>query len=118
VRYLFLLYGDQSTWGHQSEAEHQDEMAAFGVFERQAADVGVLITNYALQPAARATTRRRSDRQAVLADGPAAGGGEQLRAVYVVSCQDATEAAAWAGKIPLVGRGGFSSVEVRPVLGE
>jgi hypothetical protein len=118
MKYLFLVYGEQSTWGHQSEAEHRDEMAAFGVFERQAADAGVLVTNYALRPAASATTLRRGDSEPVVADGPAAGGAEQLAAIYVVNCHDATEAAAWAGKIPLVGSGGFSSVEIRPALGE
>lgn len=122
MRFLFLLYGDQSTWGNQSEAEHRAEMAAFASFERQATDAGVLTTNYALQPAVTATTLRHTDAGPAISDGPPDGppdgDAERLGAVYVVTCQDAAEAAAWAAKIPLVGPGGFSAIEIRPVLGE
>jgi hypothetical protein len=117
VNYLFLLYGDQSTWGHQSETEHRAEMSAFADFERQAADAGILATNYALRPANTATTLRRADGELVRSDGPG-GDSEQLGAIYVVTCRDADDAADWAAKVPLIGDGGFSSVEIRPVLGD
>jgi len=116
VNYLFLLHGDQSTWGHQTETEHHAEMSAFADFERQAADAGVLVTNYALRPANTARTLRRAG-ELVRWDG-SAGDGEQLGAIYVVTCKDAEDAEDWAAKVPLIGAGGFSSVEIRPVLGD
>ena len=117
MRYLLALYGNQSTWGTQTETEHAAEMSAFADFEREARQAGVLVANHALQGIAQATTLRRDEAgRSALADGPAADPGEHLGAVYVLECEGGAEAARWAARIPLVGPGGFSAVEIRPVL--
>jgi hypothetical protein len=118
MHFLLALYGDQSTWGKQTEAEHATEMSAFAAFEREARQAGVLVANHALEPADRAAAvRRDGSGEPALADGPIDDATEQLGAVYVLECRDRDEAARWAAKVPLVGAGGFSAIEIRPVLG-
>ena len=50
MRYLLAIYGDSSTWGSQSEEETKPELAAFGAFEREAAEAGIVVASVALQP--------------------------------------------------------------------
>ena len=35
---------------------------------------------------------------------------------YLVDCTGLAEAQEWASKIPLVGHGGFDTIEIRPVM--
>jgi hypothetical protein len=117
MQYLLMLYGDQSTWKDQSDTEHGVEMSAFAAFERQARNAGVWVTEHALQPAENAATVRRSNGgEPTVSDGPLAENKEQMGAFYILECRDLDEATDWAKKVPLVGAGGFSAVEVRPML--
>ena len=117
MQYLLMLYGNQSTWPDQTDSEHGVEMSAFAEFERQARAAGVWVTEHALQPAREAVSVRRSDGgEPVVSEGPLADTKEQMGAFYILECRDLDEAADWAKRIPLVGAGGFSSIEVRPIL--
>jgi hypothetical protein len=116
MHFLVTLYGKQSTWGSQDPAQHATEMSAFGDFERSARADGVWVGSLALQPADQAVTvRRGGDAPPVVASGPVAAA-EQLGACYLLDCPDRESAVQWAQQIPLVGDGGFTAVEVRPVL--
>lgn len=112
--YLLTLYGNQATWGHQAEEEHNDEMSAFGRFEQEATKAGVLKLQVAMQPASDAVTVL--DGQDAPTRGPAAAPDLQTGAVYLLDCETEQDAVHWANMIPLVGDGGFSAVEIRPVL--
>lgn len=111
MRYALVLYGDQNTWGNQTETEHRDEMSRFARFEQEAAERGVLLHQFALSEIERATL--------VGSDGTASKGvsgpGPHVGAMYVIEADGEAEAADWARKIPLNGDGGFSHIEIRPI---
>jgi hypothetical protein len=111
MRYLLAIYGDSSTWGTQSEEDAKAELDAFAALEREAADAGVLVDGVALDPAAYTVSAGSGSR-----DGAVTGEGQRLGCFYVVECESVAEAKEWASKVPLVGDGGFHSVEIRPVM--
>ena len=111
MRYLLAIYGDSSTWGTQSEEAAQAELDAFAAFEREAADAGVLVDSAALEPAAYTVSASGGSR-----DDAVTAAEQRLGCFYVLECGSVAEAKQWASKVPLVGEGGFHSVEIRPVM--
>lgn len=118
MRFLLTLHGEQTSWGAQTPSEHEAEMSGFAAFESAVRQAGVWVASLALHPVEQAVTVRRSrSEETGLADGPVGASGP-IGACYLLECADREQAAAWAQQIPLVGAGGFTAVEVRPVLGE
>jgi hypothetical protein len=91
MRFLLSVYDDASSWGALPEDERERELEAFGSFEREAT----------------AGAPRFAERSV---SGPAMG------CFYVVDADAPEQAWEWAGRIPLVGRGGFDRVEIRPFM--
>ena len=114
MKYLLAIYGDSSTWGTQSEEDAKAELDAFAAFEREAAEAGILVSSEALQPEAH--TLSVHDGALRLAEGALTAARERLGCLYLVDCASLEEAREWAAKIPLVGDGGFHSIEIRPVM--
>jgi len=114
MKFLLLLYGDETKWMDVSPEEAQQSVEVWNAYGQQLTDAGVLVTGEALGPTAEATTVRRDENEVVRTDGPFAETREQLGGFYVLDCQDIDEAAGWAAKVPDLGEGG--SVEVRPVI--
>jgi hypothetical protein len=113
MKFLLLLYGDESRWADASPEDVQNVMKAYDAFTREVVDAGAFIAGEGLEPTASATTVRAPAGEAILTDGPFAETREQLGGFYLLECRDLDEAVRWAGKIPDVSMG---SVEVRPVM--
>ena len=113
MKYLLLLFGDESSWESPSEEELQAEMSAYEAYGREAVEAGVFVAGEGLQPTSTATTMRIVGGDRVLTDGPFAETKEQLGGFYVLDCKDLNDALAWAERCPASGNG---SIEIRPVM--
>ena len=113
MKYLLLLFGDESSWENMSEEAGQAEMAAYEAYGREAVEAGVFVAGEGLQPTSTATTMRIVGGDRVLTDGPFAETKEQLGGFYVLDCKDLNDALAWAERCPASGNG---SIEIRPVM--
>jgi hypothetical protein len=114
MRFLLLLYGDETKWIGLSPEEAQQSVEVWNAYGQQMTDAGVLVSGEALAPTTEATTVRVSEQEPIRTDGPFAETREQLGGYYLLDCKDIDEAAVWAAKVPDLGEGG--SVEVRPVV--
>jgi hypothetical protein len=114
MKFLLLLYGDETKWMDVSPEEAQQSVEVWNAYGQALTDAGVLVSGEALSPTAEATTVRLSDDEPIRTDGPFAETREQLGGYYLLDCKDIDEAAGWAAKVPDLGEGG--SVEVRPVV--
>ena len=113
MKFLLLLYGDESRWADASPEDVQQVMNAYDAFTREVTEAGAMVAGEGLQPTSTATTARMKGGEVVLSDGPFAETREQLGGFYLLECADLDEAVRWASKVPGVYEG---SVEVRPVV--
>ena len=113
MKYLLLLYGDESQWTNASPEDVQGEMEAYEKFGAEVMQAGAFISGEGLEATNAATTLRIRDGETVLTDGPFAETREQLGGFYLLECRDLDEAVAWAKKLPSAYSG---SVEIRPVM--
>ena len=114
MKYMFLLYGDESRWIDVTPEELQQVMQAYEAFSREVTEAGVFVSGEPLEVTSAATTVRVRDGEPVISDGPFAETREQLGGFYLLECPDLDAALAWAAKVPDLGEGGC--VEVRPVM--
>ena len=113
MKFLALIYNDESIY---IDAKPEDVAATFeahGVFGQAAGEAGVFAGGEGLQPTATATTIRVRDDERMLTDGPYAETKEQLGGYYLLECKDLDEAISWAARIPGAATG---SCEVRPIM--
>jgi hypothetical protein len=112
MRYLFLLWGDESAEIALSAAERRAIVEAHGAFTRRVRDEGREVSGEPLGPAGEAVIVRRRGNS--ITDGPFLETKEQLGGFYLIDCRDRDDAIALARDIPaspgLV-------VEVRPIPG-
>jgi hypothetical protein len=111
MRYLLLIYEDESTRPTEMTPEAMQPWMEFG---QEVESRGVMRGGEALLPTATATTVRLARGNAVTTDGPFAETKEQLGGFYMLDCKDLDEALEFAAKIPSLVDGG--SVEVRPIM--
>lgn len=113
MRYMLLIYGDESVYEKQSPEEQAREYQEYNAFEEEARKRGFAPQGEALQPIASATTVRVREGKILTTDGPFAETKEQLGGYYMITCKDLDEAIAAASKIPGARHG---SVEIRPIM--
>ncbi len=113
MRYMLLIYGDESGWGSLSEADQQTEMAKWYAYTEEMQKAGVSTQGDALQPSSTATSVRSKDGETIVTDGPFAETKEQLGGYYLLECESREQAVDFAKRIPGARRG---RVEVRPVV--
>jgi len=113
MKFLLLLYGDESQWFDASPEDMQQSTSAYEALGRELVEAGVLVSGEGLEATATAKTLRVRDGEGIATDGPFAETREQLGGFYVLECKDMDEALGWAAKMPAVTEG---SVEVRPVM--
>lgn len=113
MRYLLLIYGDESGWTELDEADSAAEMARWTAYTEEITGEGIMRGGDALHPTAAATTVRVRDGETLVTDGPFAETREQLGGYYLVECDSLDQAIEAARRIPSVGTG---SVEVRPIV--
>ena len=112
MKYILLIYGDESTWANMSEDDMRrvyDEHMAYGKAMEEA---GVIRGGAELRPSSTATTLRFGDGRPVTTDGPFAEAREQLGGYYVIEVESLDQALDWAARMPGMSSG---AVEVRPL---
>jgi hypothetical protein len=112
MRYMLLIYGDESGWGNLSEADQETEMGKWYAYTEEMQKAGVSTQGDALQPTSTATTVRDNGGEPLVTDGPFAETKEQLGGYYVLDVADLDEAIKWAHKCPAATSG---TIELRPI---
>jgi hypothetical protein len=112
MKYVLLMYANESEAPNYTPEEFQAVSKAWYAVGQEAKAAGVLLGNNGLSPVANATTVRVRDGKTLITDGPFAETHEQLGGYYLLDCKDLDEALRWAAKIPTAQ---YGSVEVRPL---
>ncbi|MBX3014294.1 MAG: YciI family protein [Caldilineaceae bacterium] len=113
MKYMFLIYGEESSFAQSPSAEWDAMMGEYMAFTEEARAQGVYVDGDELKPTTTATTVHPQGSPRPTTDGPYAETKEQLGGYYILACQTLDEALAWAAKIPGARTG---SVEVRPIV--
>ena len=113
-KYAALIYRLEGEQPAQGSPESVEVYRAWGAFNKDVGEAGVLTVGTGLQPTTTATTVRIRGGKTLITDGPFAETREQLGGILVFDCKDLDEAIQWASRIPDAATG---SVEVRPVWG-
>lgn len=112
MKYLLLMYADESSGSTLSKEELQAAAQTWAEFRREISASGELISSSGVAPGASATTVRVRNDKTLITDGPFAETHEQLGGYFLVDCQDLDEAIRWAEKIPTAK---YGSIEIRPL---
>ena len=112
MKYLCLIYDEESAMGKMSKAEGEAFMGEYFAFTEGAKKSGHYIGGNALKPVHTATTVRSRGGKVSTTDGPFAETKEQLGGFYLIEAKDLNDAIQVAAKIPAARTG---SVEVRPI---
>jgi hypothetical protein len=112
VKYLCLIYDDETKWGTMSPADAEAMMGEYFAFTNDIKQSGNHLGGEALQPTQTATTVRVRHGKISTTDGPFAETKEQLGGYYLIEAKDLNEAIQIAARIPSAKIG---SIEVRPI---
>jgi hypothetical protein len=114
MKYLYLLYADESKMPAPDSPQMQQQEAAFGRYYDELSSRGMFKGGDPVQPSASATTVRVRNGSTKTASGPFATGSEQIIGFYVIDAKNQDEAVAYAARVPSAAVG---AVEVRPIIG-
>ena len=112
MKYLCLIYDEESKRGTMSKEQMDTMMGEYGAFTEGIRKSGQYVGGEALQPTQTATTVRVRQGKISTTDGPFAETKEQLGGFYLINATDLNEAIQVASRIPSARTG---SIEVRPV---
>ena len=112
MRYLLLIYNDESVYGSMSESEILADLAKWWEYDSAIKDAGACPGGEALQPTSTATTVRDDGGKPIVTDGPFAETKEQLGGYYVLDVENLDAAIEWAHKCP---GAKYGSIELRPI---
>jgi hypothetical protein len=113
MRYLLLIYGDESKMSGMSEDDVQAVMAKWWEYDSALKEAGATTGGEALQPTATATSVRAGENgNPLVSDGPFAETREQLGGFYVLDVENIDEAIKWAERSPGLP---YGTMELRPV---
>jgi hypothetical protein len=112
MKYLLLMYADESIGSQYTKEERQAAAKTWAEFRREMSASGVLVSSSGVAPGTSATTVRVRNDKTMITDGPFAETHEQLGGYFLVDCKDLDEAIRWAEKIPTAK---YGSIEVRPL---
>jgi hypothetical protein len=113
MKFMLLLWGDESQWEGASPEEAAAEMKLWEDYSAQLVAAGAMVSGEGLQPSATSRTLRVENGERVVTDGPFAETKEALGGFYVIECGSIEEALEWAAKVPSAEHG---PTEVRPVI--
>ena len=111
-KYAALIYRVEAEQPEPGTPVSQQLYQAWGTFNRDVGQAGVLTYGTGLHPSATATSVRVRGGKTLITDGPFAETREQLGGILVFDCQDLDEAIMWASKVPDAQNG---CIELRPV---
>lgn len=112
MKYLCLIYDQESTLQAMSEVEGAAFLGEYGHFTQELIASGKMLGGEELAPVAAATTVRVRNGVLTTTDGPFAETKEQLGGFYLIDATDLNDAIRIAAKIPSARLG---CVEVRPI---
>ena len=114
MRYIALIYGDETWFERQSEPDQTEHLRRWDEFSAAVQAAGVIRDGARLAPTPTARTVRRRGGPLV-SDGPFAETREQLCGFLDLEVDTLDEALAWAERCPAAIIG---TVEIRPVMPE
>jgi len=109
MKYMLLIYGEESSWTTQ---DREDCMRESSAICDELAESGKFIDASPLHPVSTATSLRIRDGKRQLMDGPFAETTEQLGGYYLIDVDNLDEAIAIASRLPPAEKG---TVEIRPL---
>ena len=112
MKYLCLIYGDESRWATYSKEQAESELSEYMAFTDDVRKSGHMLGGDALQATSTATTVRVRNGKVSTTDGPFAETKDQLGGYYLVDVPDNDEAVRWAAQCPGAKHG---ACEVRPL---
>jgi hypothetical protein len=112
MKYLLLMYADESIGSKFSEEESKTAAKTWGKFVKEISASGTLLSTSGVAPGTSATTVRVRNDKTMITDGPFAETHEQLGGYFLLDCEDLDEAIRWAEKIPTAK---YGSIEIRPL---
>jgi hypothetical protein len=112
MKYLCLIYDEESKIGAMGKSERDAFMGEYFAFTENIRKGGQYVAGEALQPVQTATTVRVRNGKVSATDGPFAETKEQLGGFYMINANDLNEAIQISSKIPSARTG---TIEVRPV---
>ena len=113
MKYLCLVYQDETLLQNKSKEETDKMNAEEWAFAEVTQDSGQLIVGHELQPTHTATTVRVRNGKTLTTAGPFAETREQIGGFYLIEANDFNDAIRVASRIPNARLG---SIEVRPIL--
>ncbi|SRR5665213_1326468 len=113
MKYLCLIYEDETIWQKMPKSESDRLMGDYGALSDDIKKSGHMLAGEALQPTASATTVRVRNGTTLTTDGPFAETKEQLGGFYLIEAKDLNDAIQVAARIPSAKHG---SIEVRPIM--
>jgi hypothetical protein len=112
MKYLCLIYSDETQWPKLPEADVLTMMSEYRAFGDGIKASGHYIAGHRLEPTTTATTVRIRNGKLSTTDGPFAETKEQLGGFYMIEAKDLNEAIQIGSRIPGAKHG---SIEVRPI---
>jgi hypothetical protein len=112
MKYLCLIYDEESKRGTMSKDQMDAMLGEYGSFTEGIRKSGNYVAGEALQPTQTASTVRVRQGKVSTTDGPFAETKEQLGGFYMINATDLNEAIQLASRIPSARTG---SIEVRPI---
>ena len=113
MKYLLLIYGDESGMDSASPEHMQQVLDEYWAYDDFLAKRGGRLAGEALRPTATATTVRNEGDQVLTTNGPYAETKEQLGGVYLLEANDLDEAIELAAACP---GAKYGTIEVRPIM--
>jgi hypothetical protein len=113
MKFMLLLWGDESAWEGMSEEEAAADMARWDAYTKELVAAGAMVSGEALQPSAASKVLRIAGGERTVTDGPFVETKEQLGGFYVIECGSFEEAVDWAAKLPSAD---YGATEIRPVF--
>ena len=112
MRYLCLIYDDESKWGTMPKEQAEAMMGEYFAFTEGIKQSGHYVGGEALQPTQTATTVRVRNGKISTTDGPFAETKEALGGYYLINAKDLNDAIQVAAKIP---SSRIGTIEIRPI---
>lgn len=113
MRYIFLIYDNETVWGDKTEAERNAVFAKHEAFSKMLQEAGAMEGGDELQPTSTASSVRTSNGKVMVTHGPFAETREQLGGYYLIKADSLEQAIGYAKQLPVE----TGTVEVRPLNG-
>ncbi|MEA2683277.1 MAG: hypothetical protein QOK05_1605 [Chloroflexota bacterium] len=113
MKYLYLLYADESQAPAPGSPEMLQQLEGYNAFFKEVNDKDLVRAGDPVQGSATSTTVRARNGGVEQTPGPFGKGAEQIIGFYVLDVASQDEAVQYAAKIPAAKHG---AIEVRPIL--